>query len=88
MVHNPRKRDIDVWVLYFNEAKKGLILNKVNAFAIAEILGSPNTEGWVGSKIELYPTTVRVAGKTKAAIQVREPSSEESGKLWFEIFIL
>jgi hypothetical protein len=79
MVHNPRKGDIDVWVLYFNEAKKGLILNKVNAFAIAEILGSQDTEDWVGHKIELYPTTVRVAGKTKAAIRVRKPSGEESG---------
>lgn len=73
-VHNPRKGDTDVWVIYFEEAKKGLILNKVNAFTIAEILGSPETDDWVGGRVELYPTTVRVAGQPMAAIRVRKPS--------------
>ena len=72
-VYNPRKGDTDVWVVYFEGAKKGLILNKVNAFAIADILGSQDTEDWVGGEIELYPTSVRVAGEKKAAIRVRKP---------------
>ncbi|MEA3439825.1 MAG: hypothetical protein U9R58_06050, partial [Chloroflexota bacterium] len=75
-VYNPRIGDTDVWVVYFEGAKKGLILNKVNAFAIADILGSPDTEEWVGGEIELYPTSVRVAGEKKAAIRIREPGEK------------
>lgn len=72
-VHNPRLGEIDVWVVYFEKAQKGLILNKVNAMAIAEITGTPHTEHWVGKVIELYPTDVQVAGQTKKAIRVRAP---------------
>jgi len=74
-VHNPRKGDTDVWVVYFQNAKKGLILNKINAFTIADILDSADTEDWTGGEIELYPTTVRVAGEKKAAIRIRKPST-------------
>ena len=74
-VYNPRKGNIDVWVVYFDGAKKGLILNKVNAFAIAEITASEETDDWVGEEIELYPTKVSVAGEKKSAIRVRKPAS-------------
>ena len=74
-VYNPRKGHTDVWVVYFMGAKKGLILNEVNAYTIADILGSPDTEDWIGGEIELYPTTVQVGGETKAAIRVREPQT-------------
>jgi hypothetical protein len=39
-------------------------------------LGSQDTEDWVGGEIELYPTTVRVAGEKKAAIRVRKPGEK------------
>lgn len=73
-VYNPRLGNTDVWVVYFKGAKKGFVLNKVNAFSIAEILGSPDTEHWVGKTIELYPTTVKVGAEKKPAIRVRKPT--------------
>lgn len=57
-------------VIYFRETDKGLVLNKVNANTISGIYG-PETDGWIGQRITLFPTEVEFAGKQVKGIRVR-----------------
>lgn len=57
--------------LYFRGKKKPLGLNSTNARSITRLLGSPNTETWIGKAITLYPTTTRAYGEEHECIRVR-----------------
>lgn len=57
-------------VVYFDSADKGLVLNRTNAFTIADLYG-PETDDWVGKRITIYPTRVRAFGKEQDAIRVK-----------------
>jgi hypothetical protein len=57
-------------VVYFNEHKKGLILNKTNSKSVAGLYG-PETDGWIGKKLALFATEVDFQGEQKLAIRVR-----------------
>jgi hypothetical protein len=59
-------------VLYFVGAKKALPLNMTNFDAVADICGD-DTEFWPGQKIELYPTTTQMGGKTVDCVRIRRP---------------
>ncbi len=59
-------------VLYFQGAKKGLILNKTNARTIANAYGT-NLDKWTGRQIILYPRMVEFEGDDVKAIRVRIP---------------
>ena len=59
-------------VVFFDGAKKGLVLNKTNAFALADICGIPETDAWAGKTVQLYPTKVKAFGEMVDAIRVRE----------------
>ncbi len=61
-------------VLYFDGGKKGLVLNKTNATAIAEDYGD-DTEAWTGREIVLFIQKVTFQGKLTPAIRVRVQSS-------------
>jgi hypothetical protein len=61
-------------VLYFERAKKGLVLNKTNATAIAAVYGD-DAELWSGKPVVLYATTVLFAGKVTPCIRVRVPAA-------------
>jgi hypothetical protein len=63
--------EVDRWVLYFKETKKGVILSRTLAYQIAGILGSDDTEQWIGKRIMLYPQPMNVAGKQVVAIRAR-----------------
>ncbi len=43
-------------VAYFEGKEKGLALNSTNCKLIAAMYGN-DTDGWIGKKITLYPTT-------------------------------
>lgn len=58
-------------VVYFEGKQKALILNKTNAFKIAELLGD-DTDSWIGGQITLFPDEIMVAGVKKKCIRVRE----------------
>lgn len=64
-------------VLYFNGAKKGLVLNKTNARTIANSYGT-NLDKWVGRQITLYPRLVDFGGDEVLAIRVRMPQAAPS----------
>jgi len=60
-------------VVYFKNAKKSLPLNRVNFDSIADIVGDDETDRWPGTRVEVYPTTTEIQGKTVACIRIRAP---------------
>ncbi len=57
-------------VIHFIGAKKGLVLNKTNALAIAATYGN-ETDDWLQRPIVLFPTTTPFRGIDVACIRVR-----------------
>ena len=57
-------------VLYFQQGRKGLALNKTNSMTIASYYG-PETDGWIGKQVILYPTKVPYQGTLTEAVRVR-----------------
>lgn len=72
-------REIRKPVLYFEKKKKGMVLNKTNAFAIAEILTEEDTTQWIGREIVLVPTQTMVAGTQVDCIRVRAVLNDHEG---------
>lgn len=58
------------YVLYFNGAKRGVILTRPLALQIATIHGD-ETDNWKGKRIQLYPEPMNVAGQARVAIRAR-----------------
>ena len=68
-------------VMYFEETRaraqkdgtkeKRLVLNKTNAMAIAEVLGSFEVNDWAGKQVTLYPDRCDSFGKTVDCIRIR-----------------
>ncbi len=71
-------------ILYFNDAKKGLVLNKTNATEIAATHGD-EMEGWTGKEIELFSQMVPFQGQNVAAIRVRAVAENTAEELNDEI---
>ena len=57
-------------VLYFQGAKKGLVLNKINSASIARAYGT-ETDGWAGKTVEIYPDMTIFGGNPTPCIRVR-----------------
>ena len=60
-------------VVYFRGSEKGLVANKTNSVAIADITGQPDTDNWGGARICLFPTMVQFGVKMTEAIRVKRP---------------
>jgi hypothetical protein len=61
-------------VIYFDETRKGLVLNQTNFNNIARICGSDETNDWVGQKIVLTTEMIIFRGQTGPAIRIRQPA--------------
>jgi hypothetical protein len=61
-------------VVYFVGKDKGLVLNKTNANAIADILGDEDTDNWPEGRIKLVTAKVDFQGKRVLAIRIDEPA--------------
>jgi hypothetical protein len=59
-------------VLYFDNGQK-LALNQTNWDAVVDVTGEADTDNWPGHKIEVYPTTTPMGGKTVPCVRVRAP---------------
>lgn len=57
-------------VLSFQGKEKGLVCNKTNCSILAENLGSPDTDDWVGQTIQLTVKKVEFQGELVPAIRV------------------
>jgi len=61
----------EIIILYARELSKGVTMGKAMAYSISEILGSEETNDWIGKQVQLYTETVRVAGQQKIAVRAR-----------------
>jgi hypothetical protein len=68
-------------VLRFTNGKKplgkGLPLNATNFDSVVGITGEDDSAGWLGHKVELYPTKTEMRGKIVDCIRIREPGQLE-----------
>jgi hypothetical protein len=71
---NPKSPELEKYVLYTTEGKKGIVLSKTIATQIARILGSDESDEWKGKKVTLFPTPMTVAGVQRVAIRARKSS--------------
>ena len=65
-------------VVYFGEAKKGLVLNVTNARKIAAVTGSEVIDQWLGKKIALVSAEIEFGGDLVNAIRVASPDGADS----------
>ncbi len=60
------------WCLTFEQFDKPLVLNMINTMTIEQILGSDDTDKWIGKTVVLYEDpSVMYAGKMVGGIRVR-----------------
>ena len=62
-------------ILYFDEFKRGLVLNKTKKTALLNAFGN-NLEDFKGKTITLFPTEVMAFGSMKPAIGIRIPKNQ------------
>ena len=62
-------------VLWFNGARKGIVLGAALARQIAALHGD-DTDAWVGKAVQLYTETVRAFGEAHLAIRARAPQAK------------
>jgi hypothetical protein len=60
-------------VLYFTSTPKKLPLNRTNWDAVVDVTSEVDADNWPGHKLELYPTTTPLGGKTVDCIRIRTP---------------
>ena len=64
-------------VVYFRGKEKGLVCNKTNALAIADIADSSDTDNWTGVDLVLFSTKVTFQGRMTDAIRVMPAAERE-----------
>lgn len=70
--------------VWFDGKEKPLILNATNCKTIAKIVGSDDTDKWIGQWVTLFPTTCQAAGgETVDCIRIRPvaPKRRERGSV-------
>ena len=68
-------------ILYFTEFPKGMLLNKTNKNSIVGVLGSKETNTWIGQRITIYPTECDFKGERVACIRVRLRAPEKDANV-------
>lgn len=64
-------------VLYFVNQEKAIVLNKTNATAIINLVGSDDVDDWIGVKVELYKDTVLFHGQRTPCVRIRTPREKK-----------
>lgn len=70
-------------VVYFTNAKKGLVLNKTNASALVSVW-SDETDEWPGRWLEAFTVPVAFNGRTYDGVRVR-PVAETAAPVAVEV---
>lgn len=63
------------WVLHFEGAQKGLVLNRTNAQTLSDAYG-PDSDYWIGEKVVLFVMTVGTPQGPKPGIRTRVPAAD------------
>lgn len=71
MLRTADNNKIKKFIIHFEDTKLMLVLNKTNAYKIADVLEERDASKWVGKTITLYPTTCSCFGKTVDCIRVK-----------------
>ena len=69
------KKRVDKYVIYFERAHKGVILNRTMAEQIAAALGADEVTQWTGKKISLYAETVTAFGGQHVVVRFRKATN-------------
>lgn len=77
---NAQSPEVEKYVLYTVEGKRGIVLGKPLALQIAQALGSDDTDDWCGKKVVIYPQPVTVAGVLRLAVRARAHYTSEEGR--------
>ena len=72
LVTGDRGRKEELLVARFEEESQPMILNKTNCKTIQKIYKTPNTEDWVGKKIQVYATTTPFGGEVVECLRIKE----------------
>ena len=60
------------YIVHFDDAEKGMVLNNTNGQLFAKILGSEESDDWIGTKVVLYEDpSITFGGKLVGGIRVR-----------------
>lgn len=72
----------DKLVIGFKGAKKSFVVNKTNANTISKVLGSDETDDWIGQRITIGPREVEFQGDMVMSIRVslKRPTSAGAAK--------
>lgn len=67
------------WIIWFDEFEKPMKLRKSRAGRIELLLGSDNTDDWIGRVIEIYRGWVQIAGENVEGLLIsdRLPSAQQ-----------
>ena len=68
--------DDDKPVMYFRDKEKGVVLNKTKAGILSSSF-SPESDGWIGKEIFLYPTKVNFQGQMVDSIGIQVVMEEQ-----------
>lgn len=60
-------------VLFFQGAKKGMVLNRGNATMLAQLFGD-ETDSWPGQSIEIYTAHTQYRGQPTMGMRLRAPT--------------
>jgi len=63
--------DDEKGVCYFKGKVKPLVLNKTNYESIEALAGDEETDNWGGTRVVLYPTTIRFNGVMTPCIRIK-----------------
>lgn len=63
-------------VCRFVENIKPMILNKTNCKTISKIYKTPDTDNWVGKRIQIFATTTKLAGEVVECLRIRDIAPE------------
>lgn len=70
-MHKPGVGQVTGYVLYAVNGSRGIVLSRPLALQIAQVVGDPDTNNWIGKKVTLYPESMTVAGTPRVAIRAR-----------------
>lgn len=80
-IENPRTKKVEEEaVCYFEQTKKGLVLNTVNSVALAELYGA-ETDDWVGKSIILRPDVTNTPQGMSRCVRVASPTGFDAAKM-------